>query len=121
MKFRFIPIAINNKKVGELTNTAVTLDPGGEQQHGTDGVLGESDGITTTEINFDTVVPVGGASVDPAELALRKVDVDASFPMNGKIYVVTGRIVKVDVNSASKTGTSTGKYMFRGGEPKVTG
>ena len=117
-EFRFTAGYVQSKKVAELKQTSIKFLANGEQQVGTEEVLGESDGIITCEINYDTIVPVGKMSVDIVTMLLNREDVELGAIFNGKIYKVEGRFTEAEITSQSKSGTTEGKFQFRGGRPK---
>lgn len=120
-EFRFNAIYVSGKKVAELKQTSIKFMANGEQQVGTEEVLGESDGIITSEANFDVIMPVGKMSVDVVAMVLNREDVEIGGIFNGNIYKTEGRFTECEVTSTSKTGTTEGKFPFRGGRPKVIG
>jgi hypothetical protein len=119
--FRFVSFSINEKKIAELVNTNVKIMANGEQQIGTDEVLGESIGVVTVEASWETVEPVEGTEIDFDELVIEQTPVMLSYEKAAKIYKIDGKIIDSDTSSTSKSGATTGKYSFRGGKPKRIG
>jgi hypothetical protein len=113
--------SINDKKVAELTDVTVKCMTNGEQQVGTDEVLGESVGIITTEASFNHVEPVEGTEIDMDDLLLSQVPVNLSFVKRGQVYRIDGKLIDGETKSTMKSGATNGTYNFRGGKPKRVG
>jgi hypothetical protein len=82
-------------------------------------VLGQSDGVIETKIDFDTCVPVAGTEIDLDSLILKRTRFSIGIPVNGRYEKVQGKMTGRSYSSDSKTGESKGKWSFIGGEPDV--
>jgi hypothetical protein len=112
---------LNGKKIAECFKSKTSLNSGDEPQFGDEGFLGMSDGATTTQFDFDTIVPVAGMSVAVETQLLNKNDVDfGNSLVNGKIWTVTARVTKAEYDSDAKAGTLVGSFSAMGGKPKLT-
>lgn len=120
-KFKFTSFYIKGRKVAQAKETSHKFTANGEQIIGDGEVLGESDGVVTSEVSFGAYIPIGGMDVDVVDLVIEQADVQVGALFNGKIYKIDGRFYEADVTSTSKTGVTEGKFSFRGGKPKATG
>ena len=117
-RVRHASIFVGSKKVGEMYNNTMDHNSGDEQQFGDDGAVGMSDGAITTTFDFDTFVPVAGASYDPRISFLNKDDVDVTVgPIAGKLTQLTMRFMKCNYKSDAKAGTLNGTFQLQGGKP----
>jgi hypothetical protein len=119
--FRAMAFSINEKKVAELIDVTTKIMTNGEQQIGTDEVLGESVGIVTLEASWNHVEPVEGTEIDFDDLLISQVPVNLSYQKGGKIYRIDGKIIDGETKSTMKSGVTTGTYNFRGGKPRRVG
>jgi hypothetical protein len=120
VRVRHASMFLNSKKIAECYKSDVELNSGDELQYGDEGVIGVADGATNTQVNFDMIVPVSGATVSPEQLLLAKQNVDIqSGLINGKLWDCTMRFTKAKYDSDAKTGTLNGAFTLIGGEPTI--
>ena len=117
-EYKYAPLYVGAKKCGEIESLKLTFMSNGEQIVIQDEVA-ESTGVITSEGTFDTVIAVGGMSVDLVDLQLKQTQVEVGVQMNAKFYRVAGKIIKTDMSSTVKTGVTKGNFAFRGGTPKA--
>lgn len=121
--FKAMPVYIAGtaglKLVKEIETASIKFMSNGEQQIGFDEVLGESDGVVTSEGSFDTVLPVQGTVVDITMLCINQTPTQIGVLVGGKQYRISAKITEAEVSSTSKTGVQKGKFSFRGGKPMV--
>jgi len=114
-------IYFKGKKVAEIESSDYTISSGGEAQHGTDGLLGYSNGQGMTKIVANTVVPVRGLSVTFVGALLKKETVVVGWTGGGQLHQIEMKILEANFKSDSKSGSLKGTFNFEGGEPDVTG
>lgn len=119
-RVRFSPIYLDNKKQGTLQTTNVEVMNNGEQLIGTEGHLTVSDGAITCTVEGDMIVTTAGSSTDLLKMLLARADVQVGLPVNGKFAKFTGRLMSIGQTSTSKTGVTTGKFKYIGGQPDFT-
>ena len=122
VKIRSASLYIKGKKAGEATGFTYDIDSNDEPQIGDDGYLGHSEGVTTTSLSFNSIVPVKGMQVAVLSALVEKKSVDVALSLiDGKIHQITMRVTKATVKSTRKNGTLDGDFQLGGGEPKITG
>ena len=118
--FEAVPLYLGTLKIGTLETLSLSVTSNGEQILGSDGWLGESTGIVTSEGTFDTVVPTNDVQ-DPAALMLSLVIsqayVNVGVFIGTTFYTIDGKITKADIKSTNKSGKVTGNFSFRGAKP----
>ena len=122
--FKAMPIYVKGttgmKLVKEIETASVKFMTNGEQQIGFDEVMGESDGVVTTEGSFDTVMPVAGMQIDITLLCINQTPCEIGALIGGHQYrIPNAKITEAELNSTSKSGVQKGKFSFRGGKPQV--
>lgn len=119
-KIRHASIWVSGTKVAEAYKSKKSLNSGDEPQYGDEGFVGMSDGAITTTLDFDIIVPIGGATISPEQLMLNKQDVDITAGLvNGKIWQLTMRFTKAEYDSDAKAGTLMGNFSLFGGKPRI--
>lgn len=119
-RIRHASIWVNSKKVAECFKSDMDLKSGDELAYGDAGVIGVSDGATTTALSFDIVVPVSGATITVEKLILQKANVDIQSNLNGEIWENQMRFGDCKYTSDSVKGTLNGAFNLMGGEPTIT-
>lgn len=115
--FEAVPLYIGTLKIATLEKMKLSVMSNGEQILGSDGWLGESTGIVTSEGTFDTVIPVGSQQPDMMALVINQVYVSIGVLIGNTFYTIDGKVTKADVDSTNKTGKVTGNFAFRGAKP----
>jgi hypothetical protein len=118
--FRAFPIYANGKKIAEAMTSSFDATNGGNIVYGIDGVLGVSDGIEETKIEWDTIVPVAGHQIAFRTMMRNRTYVDVGVAVDGGLEVVTGKIQGRSYQSEAKDGTVKGKFTFVGGQSQIT-
>jgi len=114
---RHASVFVDSKLVAECSKSDMTIATGDERLYGDAGVAGVSDGADETDFDFDTFIPVNGASVDPVAMALAKKTFELQYgSVGGKILSVQCRFKSVKISSDSKAGTLTGSFQIFGGK-----
>lgn len=118
--FRAAAIYVASKKIAEIAQSTYEQMSGDEQQTGTEGVLGFSDGVSTTKLDFDTVCPVTGHEQTLKNIIAGKQTVTFGVFVDNGLEMFDGRIVSRSYTSDSKTGECKGKFNVIGGTPVLT-
>lgn len=118
-KFRSFPVYLKGKKIATLAESTYDIESGDEPQFGAEGILGHSDGITTTKIECNVVVPVAGSPVGFLDAILGKQDVEVKIFADGKIQTITGRLTAANYTSNARNGEARGRFTFSGGAPDI--
>lgn len=115
---RFTPVYLDDKKLGDLENVTFDIDSGDEQIILTEGQAGLTEGATTTKASFDTITPADPTAdgVRIVDAILKKKYVKVDVPWMGGIYSCTGKITAAAMASDPKSGKTTGKFSFMGGD-----
>ena len=120
-RIRHASMFVNSKKIAECFKSKTALNSGDELAYGDDGVIGVSDGAANTQVDFDIIVPVSGATISPEQLLNAKQNVDIqSGLINGKIWECQMRFTKADYDSDAKAGTLNGSFSLIGGPPTIS-
>ncbi len=115
--FRAFAIIMQGKKVAEAMSSTYDNPNGSTQAYGLEGVLGQTDGIIETKLEFDTVCPIDGHEIDFATLFLNQTRVTVGIPVDGGYDASRGIISGRSYTSDSKTGECKGKWSFIGDKP----
>ena len=113
------PLYMGALMVGTLKELTCSFKSDGELAVLSDEVI-KSKGITTTEISFETVVPVTGLNIDLFAVTIAQAGVSIAIPFNGKTYNVDGTFDESTFKSVVQSGMSTGSFKFTGGTPVQT-
>ena len=116
---RSAPLYVGDIKVATLKELTCSFKSNGELAVLSDEVI-KSKGITTTEISFETVVPVTGLNIDLFAVTIAQAGVSIAIPFNGKTYNVDGTFDESTFKSVVQSGMSTGSFKFTGGTPVQT-
>jgi hypothetical protein len=110
------------KRIATLQNLTYTIKTNDTQEM-TDSGPHNTDGITTTEVGCDTLVPLTGVGVTAVTDALNHEDVDITVGIiDGKIHEIQAmRATEIAFSGEVASGKLTGKFTWHGGAPKVTG
>lgn len=110
------------KRVATLQNVTYRIKSNDTQEMTDDGVH-NTDGIVTTEISCDTIVPITGIGVSIVEDAIRHNDVAITIGIvDGKLHEIEdARNTEIEFSGEAASGKMTGKFSWHGGEPKRTG
>lgn len=118
-KVRAAPLFVaGSTKVGELTELTVSIKSNGERIVTEAGII-KTKGRATTDVDFETVVPVDGMSFDAFGAAIQQVSLDIVIPFNGRFYGVTGSFDEATFKSIVQSGKATGSFKFTGGTPTL--
>jgi hypothetical protein len=118
MTVRAAPIYVGPLKIAELTEATVTFKANGELLVTIEEVV-KTQGVVTTELTADTVVPFGGLGVDMVGLLINQTNVQVGVLMNGTFYTVTGTFDEASIKTMIKSGSTTGSFKFSGGTPQA--
>jgi hypothetical protein len=115
-------IFYKGKRVAVMQNANYSIKSNDTQEMADSGAY-NTDGITTTELTCDTIVPVRGVGVSFVEDAINHNDVDLSVGLvDGKIHELNqARNNSCEFTSEVATGKMTGKFGWFAGAPKITG
>ena len=113
------PLYMGALMVGTLKELTCSFKSDGELAVLSDEVI-KSKGITTTEISFETVVPVTGLNIDLFAVTIAQAGVSIAIPFNGKTYNVDDTFDESTFKSVVQSGMSTGSFKFTGGTPVQT-
>lgn len=119
-RIRHASILLNSKKVAECNKSDTELNSGDELAYGDNGVIGVSDGATSTTLNFDTVVPVSGMSITVEQIILNKQNVVIQTLLNGQIWECEMRFKSAKYTSDATKGTLDGSFNLIGGLPTIS-
>jgi hypothetical protein len=115
-------VYFGGKKVAEIETADYDIDSGDEPQHGTDGLLGYSNGQVTTKITCNVIVPVSGLTVTIEDALVNKRPVLIGWLGGGKMHQIKDmRVMRASYKSDSKAGSLKGTFEFNGGAPNITG
>jgi hypothetical protein len=117
--FRSASIYVKSKKIAEITSSTYEVMSGDEQQIGTEGVLGFSDGVATSKLDFDTVCPVTGHELALKTILKGKQTVTAAVLVDGGLETFDCRIMTRSYTSDAKTGECKGKFSLIGNDPVI--
>jgi hypothetical protein len=119
MIVRSAPVYVGDLKIAELKEVTCSFKCNGELAVLSDEVI-KSKGITTTEVSFQTVVPVTGLRLDLFAVTIAQAGVSIAIPFNGKTYNIDGTFDEATFKSVVQSGMSTGDFKFTGGTPIAT-
>jgi hypothetical protein len=116
-KVRSAPLFIaGGGKIGELKELTVSIKGNGERIVVEAGVI-KTHGRATTDIDFETVVPLTGMRFDAFQAAIDQVSLTIMIPFNGKFYAVDGSFDEATFKSVVQSGQAMGTFKFTGGTP----
>lgn len=110
----------STKKIGELQSASWSYKSNSEQVITADEAA-ETIGVVTSEATFEVFIPVGGTSTSMTDLMLNQETVNVAGVIDGQLRRVIGRIIEASGQSTTRSGTHTGRFMFRGGKPEAMG
>lgn len=113
------PLFVGSLKLAELRELSCTFKANGELIVLSEEVI-KTKGVTTSEISFETVVPVTGLSINLFSVTIKQVGVTIVIPFNGAVYSIDGSFDEATFKSIVQSGASTGSFKFTGGTPKET-
>lgn len=108
------------KKIGELVTASWSYKSNSEQVITADEAA-ETIGVITSETTIEVFLPVGGTSTSLTDLMLNQETVSVAGLIDGKLRRITGRIIEASGQSTTRSGTHTGRFMFRGAKPEAMG
>lgn len=103
-------------KIAELRELSISIKPQGERVNTSGGTV-KSKGAVVTDIDFSTVIPLKGLSVDLFKIAIGQEDLTIVIPFNATRYAVEGTLDEATMKSIVQSGMTTGDFKFGGGEP----
>lgn len=106
-------LLINDKKVGELTEASVSVKSNGQLITTADGVM-KTIGKATAEISFTVAMPVGGLTLNIAELAIGQVWCAVQFVYAGLNLISRGTFDQTDFSTNVSSGMTDQKPRFSG-------
>ncbi len=107
---------LNSNIVAEATDVTITYRSGASQGHGYDGANYFSLGNHITGIEFSTIKPQGGETVDTVQAMLNDEIVSASWIEAGSVRYTSGIIMEASTRSNSENGMLTGQYQMSAGK-----
>lgn len=117
---RHASVFVNSRKIGECFKSTTSLESGDERAFGDAGVSGFTDGAVTTELDFDTIVPMSGMAVDLANALLGKQNVEIQTGViDGKIWSIEMRFQSAKYESDAVKGSLNGSFKLIGGQPTI--
>jgi hypothetical protein len=122
IRVRSASVYINGKKGGTFEKNDYEFNSGDEPQFGDPGLVGFSDGATTTKLTLDGLNPLlGGDSLALYNAMINKSDVTVSlFPVDGQTHTITMRVISGGATSDHKSGAQNSKWTLSGGAPKIS-
>jgi hypothetical protein len=118
MKVKAVSLLIGVTKIAELMEVTITFKANGEIIPVSDEVI-KSKGVTTTDLSFETVAPVGGYGVDMVRAMIEQNDTSILIPMLGAFFSATGTFDEASIKSIVKSGMTTGSFKWSGGTPTI--
>lgn len=110
------------KKVATCSGYTYTVSSNNEDQIGDGAWLGTTDGVNTSKLNTNCIVPVKGVGVDILTSMLAKKYVKIGLGIvDGKIHKVNMKIMNAEYETDMARGSLTGRFEFSGGEPNLAG
>ena len=115
-------IFYKGKRIATMQNVTYSIKSNDTQEMA-DSAVYNTDGITTTEIGCDTIVPLAGVGVSIVDDAVNHRDVDITIGIvDGKIHeILACRNTTCDFSGEVASGKMTGKFSWMGGSPKISG
>lgn len=110
----------STKKIGEMTTASWSFKTNSEQVITADEAA-ETIGVVTSEATIEVFIPVGGTSTSMTDLSVDQETISVAGLIDGKLRRMTGRIIEASGQSTTRSGTHTGRFMFRGGKPEAMG
>lgn len=121
-KVRHGSLFFNGKKVATLQNLTYKLKSNDGQEIADSGAY-NTDGIATSEVSCDTIVPVAGVGVGVVKALVNHEDVALTLGIiDGTIHELTeARTQEAEFTSEVASGKQTGKFSWHAGAPNITG
>ncbi len=115
-------IYYENTRIATMQNVTYRIKPNGSQEVA-DGGAYNTDGIVTTEVSCDTIVPVAGTRLSVVKDAIEHKDVKLTLGLfDGKIHELEdARCNDIEFTGEAANGTQKGKFSWHAGKPKITG
>lgn len=117
--FRNASVYINSRKIAEIESGTYEHNSGDEDQFGSEGWMGASDGAGTTRLTFNTVVPAVGHEMTFKRIMKNKEYVQVAVIIDGGAEMITMRVASRSYNFDSKTGVVKGAFTAMGGDPEL--
>lgn len=110
------------KRVATMQNVTYRIKSNDTQEMADNGAY-NTDGIVTTEVSCDTIVPVKGVGVSFVQDTVQHNDVDLTLGIvDGKIHELEQcRNNEIEFTGEVSSGKLTGRFGWFGGAPKITG
>lgn len=115
-------IFYKSKRIATMQNVTYRIKTNDGQEVADSGVY-NTDGIVTTEVSCDTIVPVAGVGVSIVKDAIEHQDVNITLGVfDGKIHELEdARNNEIEFTGEAANGTQKGKFSWHAGKPKITG
>lgn len=121
MRVRHVVIFIKGKRLATMQDVDYTINTNDGQEMTDSGVV-NTDGVTTTTVTANNLVPVQGVGIDVVEQALRKEDITLQLFCNGKVHVLKdARATQLQFRGEVANGRQTGSFSWQAGKPELTG
>lgn len=119
---RNFSLYIAGKKVGVARGHTYDIHGNNQLEVGDGKVIGIAQGVTTTALKSDLIVPVKGTGIDLKKYLLQKNPVDVALGIvDGKIHKVEMYLMDMSYVTEMANGSLTGSMDFQGAEPDLEG
>jgi hypothetical protein len=111
-------VYVDSVKLAEMPDATLSSSSNGEQHHGSEGVVGISEGNLTGDVRCNTVIPTPGTAATNKllELHFSQDYCSLSFQMGSKAIAGKYKLVECEIQTTSSSGTLTGNFTFRNGD-----
>lgn len=117
---RYWPLYLNNKKVATAHEQTFDVNPNKGNLFDAEGWAGLSIGAAHTQVQIQTIEPVGDTSIDGVLLALSSGFIDVGVPRpDGTFKVQKMGVTNFQAKTNSETGRSDASFTLMGGPPKT--
>jgi len=122
MKTKSGSIFYKNKRIANMQGIEYSIKPNDGQEI-TDGGVHNTDGVTTTTVTCNALVPVRGVGIDVVRDAVEHNDVDLTLAIiDGKMHeLLACRATEINFTGEIATGKLTGRFSWHGPGPKISG
>lgn len=101
-------------KIAELRECTMSFKTGGERVPIASGVI-KTLGKIVADVDFETVVPADGMSVDLFAATVLQARTYLDVPFGGKRWIVGGSFDEATMKSMQNSGLTTGSFKYSGG------
>lgn len=104
------------RKIGQFYDGTLSIESGDEPNFGdTGGIVVYSDGVIQSMLSMSVFQPIQGLDFDFESAILTKTNINMTMgPINGKLYEIRMRPLKMETKTTIKDGKNEGSYSFGG-------